>query len=72
MRVTCTGRIYMCLGQEDHVDLRSALREAPDPNGALNACLDRALGAKPEKHEFATRTPGAAPTLSRHMSVTGG
>ncbi|MEO0816758.1 MAG: GTP 3',8-cyclase MoaA [Pseudomonadota bacterium] len=72
MRVTCTGRIYMCLGQDDHVDLRTALRDSPDPDAALGDCLDRALGAKPEKHEFEIRSPGAAPTLSRHMSVTGG
>ena len=72
MRVTCTGRIYMCLGQEDHVDLRAALRESSDPRTALNRALDRALGAKPEKHDFAIREPGQQPTLSRHMSVTGG
>ncbi|MEM9739933.1 MAG: GTP 3',8-cyclase MoaA [Pseudomonadota bacterium] len=72
MRVTCTGRIYMCLGQEDHVDLRAALRDSEDSGQALNACLDTALGAKPEKHDFAIRKPGAEPTLSRHMSVTGG
>lgn len=71
MRVTCTGRIYMCLGQEDHVDLRAALRgEAPGP--ALDHALGRALGAKPERHDFRIDTPGAAPALPRHMSVTGG
>ena len=71
MRVTCTGRIYMCLGQDDHVDLRAALRgEAPGPG--LDAALARALGAKPERHDFRIETPGAAPALPRHMSVTGG
>lgn len=71
MRVTCTGRIYMCLGQDDHVDLRAALRgEAPGP--ALDDALGRALGAKPERHDFRIETPGAAPALPRHMSVTGG
>ncbi len=72
MRVTCTGRIYMCLGQEDHVDLRAALRASESPKAALNAALDRALGAKPEKHDFAINAPGQRPTLARHMSVTGG
>lgn len=71
MRVTCTGRIYMCLGQDDHVDLRAALRsDAPD--AALDDALARALGAKPERHDFRIETPGAAPALPRHMSVTGG
>ncbi len=72
VRVTCTGRIYMCLGQDDHIDLRAALRESEDPTAALNACLDRALFKKPERHEFAIKTRGQAPALDRHMSVTGG
>ncbi len=72
VRVTCTGRIYMCLGQDDHIDLRAALRESEDPTSALNACLDRALFKKPERHEFAIKTRGQAPALDRHMSVTGG
>ena len=72
VRVTCTGRIYMCLGQDDHVDLRGALRNSPDPREALDAALDRALLAKPEKHDFAIRERGSSPTLARHMSTTGG
>ncbi|WP_084396848.1 GTP 3',8-cyclase MoaA [Henriciella aquimarina] len=72
VRVTCTGRIYMCLGQDDHVDLRAALRESEDPQAALDGALDRALFAKPERHEFAIRERGDAPALPRHMSVTGG
>lgn len=72
VRVTCTGRIYMCLGQDDHIDLRAALRGEMDPEAALDAALDKALLAKPEKHEFAIRTRGATPSLPRHMSVTGG
>ncbi|MEL7452654.1 MAG: GTP 3',8-cyclase MoaA [Pseudomonadota bacterium] len=71
VRVTCTGRIYMCLGQEDSVDLRDAIRQSRSKHD-LNAALDRALGAKPEKHEFAIRARGKAPRLSRHMSTTGG
>ncbi|MCZ4296508.1 GTP 3',8-cyclase MoaA [Henriciella marina] len=72
VRVTCTGRIYMCLGQEDHVDLRAALRESPDPQAALDEALDRALIAKPERHDFAINQRGQGPALDRHMSVTGG
>lgn len=72
VRVTCTGRIYMCLGQDDHIDLRQALRESEDPMGSLNTCLDRALFKKPERHEFAIDRRGQAPSLPRHMSVTGG
>lgn len=72
VRVTCTGRIYMCLGQDDHVDLRAALRDTPGDDTALNEALDTALGAKPEKHDFRIERPGAAPALPRHMSTTGG
>lgn len=71
MRVTCTGRIYMCLGQDDHVDLREALRGRA-PQAGLKAALNRALGAKPERHDFRIETPGEGPALPRHMSVTGG
>lgn len=72
VRVTCTGRIYMCLGQDDHVDLRAALRDSDTPDAALNACLDRALMKKPERHDFKIDRRGQAPALPRHMSVTGG
>ncbi|MEQ9435665.1 GTP 3',8-cyclase MoaA [Hyphomonas sp.] len=72
VRVTCTGRIYMCLGQEDHIDLRAALREAPEPGLALDAALNRAMFAKPEKHDFEIKRRGDVSKLPRHMSVTGG
>ena len=72
MRVTCTGRIYMCLGQDDHIDLRAALRDSDNPAAALDAALDRALIHKPERHDFAIRERGEAPALPRHMSLTGG
>ncbi|WP_409431827.1 GTP 3',8-cyclase MoaA [Litorimonas sp. RW-G-Af-16] len=70
LRVTCTGQIYMCLGQSDHVDLREALR-GENPEQDLNVALDRAMLRKPEKHDFEI-TSGSAPAVSRHMSVTGG
>lgn len=72
VRVTCTGRIYMCLGQDSHIDLRAALRESDHPEAALNDALDRALLAKPEKHDFAIKERGGQSSLPRHMSVTGG
>lgn len=70
VRVTATGQIYMCLGHDDRLDLRKALREG-DADG-LDRLLDRAMRLKPERHDFRIDTPGAAPTVSRHMSVTGG
>lgn len=72
VRITCTGRIYMCLGQDDFIDLRAALRESSDPQASLNAALDEAMFYKPEKHEFRIDARGQDPALSRHMSVTGG
>lgn len=68
LRITCTGRIYMCLGQDDHIDLRSVLRDGGD----VHAAIDRALGAKPERHDFTITQRNQAPALPRHMSVTGG
>lgn len=72
VRVTCTGRIYMCLGQDDHIDLRAALRGSAPAQTALDAAIDQAMRSKPERHEFEISHRGAAPALPRHMSVTGG
>lgn len=69
IRLTCQGRIYMCLGHEDHVDLMAAFRA--EGASAVDALLDRALGAKPLRHDF-TIAPGAAAATRRHMNVTGG
>ncbi|MBT2185677.1 GTP 3',8-cyclase MoaA [Sphingobium nicotianae] len=69
MRLTCQGRIYMCLGHEDHVDLKAAFRE--QGVAGIDALLDRALAAKPIAHDFSV-AKGAAPSTRRHMSVTGG
>ena len=71
VRVTATGRLYACLGGDEQVDLRAALRSA-DPQGMLDAALDAAMRIKPERHHFAIDRPGAAPALPRHMSMTGG
>ena len=72
VRITCTGRLYMCLGQEDHVDLRELIRANGADEAALNTAFDQALATKPERHDFAIKDRGQAPTLARHMSVTGG
>jgi cyclic pyranopterin phosphate synthase len=70
VRLTATGQLYMCLGQDDMVDLRAVLRgDAPD---ALDAALDRAMQLKPKGHDFILDRAHTGPALSRHMSVTGG
>ena len=70
LRITVDGRLTMCLGHEDHVDLKAALREGG--RGALDAAIDEALRLKPRRHHFAIAGRGAAPAVARHMSVTGG
>ncbi|MGI4731583.1 MAG: GTP 3',8-cyclase MoaA [Janthinobacterium lividum] len=69
VRLTTEGKLYMCLGHEDQVDLKSALRDGGV--SALDEAIDRALYLKPARHDFRIEA-GAAPAVSRHMSVTGG
>jgi cyclic pyranopterin phosphate synthase len=71
VRVTCTGTLFMCLGQEGSVDLRGPLRASADDD-LLNQAIDRALATKPKAHDFLLPVRGAAPALGRHMSMTGG
>jgi len=71
VRLTCTGTLYMCLGQEDAVDLRAPLR-ASDDDGPLNEAIDRAMALKPKGHDFVIDGRGSEPAVGRHMSVTGG
>ena len=71
VRLTCTGTLYMCLGQEDAADLRSPLR-ASEGNDLLNAAIDEAIGRKPKGHDFIIDRRHNKPAVSRHMSVTGG
>ncbi|MCK0196178.1 GTP 3',8-cyclase MoaA [Ancylobacter sp. 6x-1] len=71
VRVTCTGTLYMCLGQEDAADLRAPLR-ASESDEALHAALDDAILRKPKGHDFVIERRGSAPAVRRHMSVTGG
>jgi cyclic pyranopterin phosphate synthase len=69
VRLTTEGKLFMCLGHDDQVDLKGALRDGGLP--ALDAAIDLGLGAKPARHDFRIEA-GAAPAVSRHMSVTGG
>jgi len=61
----------MCLGQDNFVDLRAAMR-GENPEAALDTALARAMGAKPEKHDFDISKRDASPAVARHMSMTGG
>jgi cyclic pyranopterin phosphate synthase len=70
MRVGATGRLFACLGGEDHVDLRTALRDGG--RRALDAAINSALRTKPERHGFAIGPGRQAPAVARHMSATGG
>ena len=70
IRMTCEGKIFMCLGHEDHVDFKAALRD-----GGLDAVeplIDRALRLKPARHDFRIGAGETGPATRRHMSVTGG
>ncbi len=69
VRLTTEGKLYMCLGHDDQVDLKAVLRR--DGVGALDAAIDAALAGKPRAHDFRIGT-GEGPAVSRHMSVTGG
>jgi cyclic pyranopterin phosphate synthase len=70
VRVTCTGTLYMCLGQEDAADLRAPLR-ASESDHLLRAAIDAAIAAKPKGHDFVIER-GGRPALPRAMSTTGG
>ena len=70
VRVTCTGTLYMCLGQDDAADLRAPLR-ASKSDAPLQAAIDEALTRKPKGHDFIIDR-NARPATSRHMSATGG
>ena len=70
VRVTATGTLFMCLGQEDRVELRDLLREGGPV--ALDAALDRAMRLKPKGHDFRIERRAAPPAVGRHMSMTGG
>jgi cyclic pyranopterin phosphate synthase len=71
VRVTCTGTLYMCLGQDDQADLRGPMRADPT-DATLNAAIREAITRKPEGHDFKIERRGAAPAVARSMSTTGG
>jgi GTP 3',8-cyclase len=71
VRVTCTGTLFMCLGQEDAADLRKPLR-ASESNEPLLGAIDEAISRKPKGHDFIIDRRHKRPALARHMSVTGG
>lgn len=71
VRVTCTGTLYMCLGQDDAADLRAPLR-ASEANDLLNQAIDEAILRKPKGHDFIIERGKTTPGVGRHMSVTGG
>jgi len=71
VRITCTGTLHTCLGQEDASDLRKPLR-ASSEDTLLSAAIDRAIGLKPKGHDFIIDRRHNRPSVSRHMSVTGG
>src|SRR5947209_1661109 len=71
VRITCTGTLHTCLGQEDASDLRKPLRASADDE-LLAAAIDRAIGEKPKGHDFIIDRRHNRPSVSRHMSVTGG
>ena len=68
VRLTCTGQLFLCLGQDASVDLRAIMRAGAD-DAPLEAAIERAMQRKPRRHDFVIAAP---PALARHMSVTGG
>jgi cyclic pyranopterin phosphate synthase len=71
VRLTCTGTLYMCLGQHDSADLRAPLR-ASEGDTLLDAAIDEAISRKPKGHDFIIDRRHVRPAVTRHMSVTGG
>jgi cyclic pyranopterin phosphate synthase len=71
VRITCTGTLFMCLGQEDAADLRTVLRTSPSDE-VLYRAIEEAISRKPKGHDFIIDRRQQRPAVSRHMSVTGG
>jgi len=71
VRLTCTGTLFMCLGQDDAADLRAALRSS-EGNELVSAAIDEAISRKPKGHDFIIDRDTKRPAVLRHMSVTGG
>ncbi|MGB7205681.1 MAG: GTP 3',8-cyclase MoaA [Anderseniella sp.] len=71
VRLTCTGILYMCLGQDDAADLLTPLRTS-EGNALVASAIDEAIGRKPKGHDFVIDRRTKSPAVTRHMSVTGG
>ena len=71
VRITCTGTLFMCLGQNDAADLRAPLR-ASESDDLLHAAIDEAITRKPKGHDFLIDRRHSRPAVARHMSMTGG
>ncbi|MEQ8430139.1 MULTISPECIES: GTP 3',8-cyclase MoaA [Roseobacteraceae] len=72
VRLTCTGELYMCLGQEDMADLRAPLRNNPSDDAPLEQAIRNAIAHKPKGHDFDYSRQAVDGRMSRHMSHTGG
>lgn len=72
VRLTCTGTLYMCLGQEDAADLRAVLRDPSVDEAGLREAIEAAIARKPKGHDFVIDRRQNRPAVGRHMSVTGG
>jgi cyclic pyranopterin phosphate synthase len=72
VRLTCTGQLYMCLGQDDDADLRAVLRAHPGDDAPLEAAIARAVARKPKGHDFDYSRQSVTGQVQRHMSHTGG
>jgi len=72
VRLTCTGELYMCLGQEDKADLRRPLREKPNDEKNLQNAIQSAIAKKPKGHDFNYTRQSIQGQMTRHMSHTGG
>ena len=71
VRITCTGTLFMCLGQNDAADLRAPLR-ASASDDLVSAAIDEAIARKPKGHDFVIDRRAQKPAVARHMSLTGG
>jgi cyclic pyranopterin phosphate synthase len=72
VRLTCTGTLYMCLGQDDSADLRAPLRAHASDDRKLIEAIGEAISRKPKGHDFIIDRRHSGPAVARHMSVTGG
>jgi len=71
VRLTCTGTLYMCLGQNDAADFRDLMRSTDD-EAVLRRAIDEAISRKPKGHDFIIDRDHNRPAVARHMSLTGG